>query len=1001
MTTAQEIINMIESGQPVIMKPEPTYGDIMNKITNTKPKKINMSNIFVRSPLTGKPVNVQKLKSNHPGVYEYIDGRLRPTQGNELTHAFFNGDTIKIDSKWFISLGHTHQLDGENIRPRVNKQVINPITKRKININNSAVFKKLIKLDYVYNRDDNTLYPTKVVDIYNIEIKKKDGKYNFDEVLNIVKENLNKYYTLRLISEEYYDIGNDDTAKSIDAVRYIIFTSGGYYDTIKVVESDEGGLELKWYVKLSITSYNPLQKNRIGPALYNNCFYECLTTYFKDNINMLKRINNIDWTEYAEGVFEDDFYILAKSLQLNIYLYLPNDIEYKKIMCSTHSGIKTIKLIYNNNHVELYKHDKIIIEDYDLNAQFKNDMINNKVLLYKNHYENINGEKTEIIDYYETYTTKYQKLYSSPYILDEFKKHNNMIEPINNNHANINAIKSILQHGIHFNNANVNATNCYDLTKAYLNFQTYDCHNAIPCNLDININCITYDDNKINDIINNREGFVHATMEDIYTGQIIQRWVSMQYARHYLKNRPEHLFKAIEMMLASKTVKYIDLEFSKKDKRYQHMYGLMCKKTRKCYITTIDPVLASSYNGHITEYKKSKLYETKPIYIIKQEVDYTSNKYYFPHITGYAQNAAEIEIEKLILNNQLCISDIRSIFVDCVYTNKILKYDKVKFNNEKTCGNCNDTYLNNYVKTNDLLKKSDYYNDILFNNRVLLKGGPGTGKSYMLKQIYNSYSNPLLLLPNYELFKNYNEYNNIDVIQNFNVLMKKTDNNIINKYNIVLIDEYGLISREMISAYTPKQINMIVAGDLAQLKIINGTQINETNYDCKTITLTKNYRQTCPEFKKKLDECRLTGEYIFKQKTTLNYALLNKYIVLASTHAEIDKINDYAINKLKIYDNVPIRCYKTNNEFCASSIDYIINYKSNDDYYLLKSGLKIDKNKFNITHKLGFALTYHTYQGKTVETDNICISKNNMFDKNMLYMAVTRVCNEEQLYIIV
>lgn len=193
---------------------------------------------------------------------------------------------------------------------------------------------------------------------------------------------------------------------------------------------------------------------------------------------------------------------------------------------------------------------------------------------------------------------------------------------------------------------------------------------------------------------------------------------------------------------------------------------------------------------------------------------------------------------------------------------------------------------------------------------------------------------------------------------------------------------------------------MFIAGDISQLKIINGTQINETNYNCKTIILTHNYRQKCPYFQKKLNDCRLTGEYIFKQKITLNYALLNKYIVLASTHIEIDEINNYALNVLKLHYDIPIRCYKTNNEFNASSVDYIINYKKNDEFYLLKSGKKIDKKLFNNYFKFGYAQTYHTYQGKTIDTDNICISKINLFDKNMLYMAVTRVTNEQQLYVI-
>jgi hypothetical protein len=457
------------------------------------------------------------------------------------------------------------------------------------------------------------------------------------------------------------------------------------------------------------------------------------------------------------------------------------------------------------------------------------------------------------------------------------------------------------------------------------------------------------------------------------------------------------------MMLSSKTVDKLNLDFSIVDKKYQSMYGLMCRHKKVNNIVTTCPILAKSYNKQITEFhKNSGLYSQikKQIYIVRDEQEHTSNKYYFPHIVAYAQHATEIEIEKAILDNKLSIDCIRSIFVDCIYTNKKLNLNEF-FTSEKKCGSPKDTYINNYTTPIELSKKSDYYDDVLFKDRLIINGNPGTGKSYLLKQVYDAYSNPMILLPNYELFNNFDDKESKDVIQNFDILMKKTENNIINQYNIILCDEYGMLSLETMKKYIDTKKTIYLSGDLAQLKNIRGTTITPENFNSEQHVLTKNYRQNDIEFQLKIEECRISNEYIFskKQKITLNHALRNGITILSSTHTEIDKINEYAITKLNLTKKIPCRFYKTTDDFNASQMDYILNYDNDETHYSFESGITLDRKIFHRDHKFAFAVTYHTYQGKTVHPPKkICISTNNLFDHAMLYVGVSRVTEEAQLY---
>jgi len=174
----------------------------VKKVTKDKKKvkKTPISKIKIRNPESGRFVLLKKFLDSNKDNYNYIDNVLYPSENNKNEYASYNGQLIRINSKWFISLGKEYQLndniDGSKIlEHREEKTTISPFSGRKITINGD-VFKKILKLGYIYNRDNNTIYAPeiiqsrkfKMVPIINDDLEEDDFQFNYQPLLNYVRQ---------------------------------------------------------------------------------------------------------------------------------------------------------------------------------------------------------------------------------------------------------------------------------------------------------------------------------------------------------------------------------------------------------------------------------------------------------------------------------------------------------------------------------------------------------------------------------------------------------------------------------------------------------------------------------------------------------------------------------------------------------------------------------------------------------------------------------------------
>jgi len=973
----------------------------------------------IMNPGTGRMVSLTQFLKRYKEDFQWDKQKKRLEYiGNDIEkeYAYLDNQLIETGTRYYNSLGRDKQ---EEIRrgikilvDRKETKVKNPISKRDIEVN-GRTFKNMLNVGYVYERKKNILHvPITEQVAKKITINEPMQDEAWQELLDYSKTLIGKgarfkrnggflTFNCTLIdSKRNYKEKISPEAVAINEMRKIrdvIYDYGWLFQYNKYKSEQKANTKnLKLEVTITQTKYDPNLKYKIGPALfsYNG---RCVQDAFLKLCETYKTIKGsyglIDWDKYEDcGVFIEDFEKISRKLKCKISIYTPIDDE--PIMAfGVHnlSRVTHIKFIYNNNHVEVYKksNEKEVeeMEEEELNKLYLQELDKRTVLYTKGKYPEIY--------YFETFDKIYRATYRDVGGMQEFKELNTHISPIRRTHINIESIKTILKHGIHLNNGDVTSNQYYhyDLKKAYLNYYKYECFKSLPCNLDLCLDAEKITDDELNHIIENREGVMLLEMECLYYGHIIKRWVSMQYVRHYKKNRPNDYFKPIQIMLATCTT---DKLVFPTNSDYRILIGLMGKHIQKWYIPTTDPVYANTLMKN-----RAVSLNDDDMYLCSYRFDLTNNNY-FPHIACYIQNATECEIEKLYIQNNMNISELRRINVDSIISTRPLHFDSEIFHSDKDIMLLPYSNEVEYPDIKEGIKCGSYYDDLLFNKTIsIITGSPGTGKSYTLRQMYSTISNCKILVPTLELKKFYSDLN-VQTIQSFISRSKKNENS--TKISCILIDEYSMINNDMfenLKSIVDEKTNIYLFGDLSQIKPYTGLPIPRNLY--YTHELTTNYRQNSTEFKQKINDCLLNGEYDFteKQKITLRYALKNDIIILSSNHKQIDYINDVAINKLKKTERIPVRIYKSSNGFLACEIDYIINYNDDSEEYKFESGRSMNRKIFHEHNKFGFAITYHTMQGKTVhKPQRICISTDNLFDESMLYVGVSRVQDEEQLFVL-
>jgi len=415
--------------------------------------------------------------------------------------------------------------------------------------------------------------------------------------------------------------------------------------------------------------------------------------------------------------------------------------------------------------------------------------------------------------------------------------------------------------------------------------------------------------------------------------------------------------------------------------------------------------LAKTTEGTTEEYKLNGVV----LYRKMKHIPYINKKYY-PHIAGYVQNYTEIRLEQFVLEHNIDCKDIIRVWVDGIYLNTKITLNQKFMNdfheNKKHIVSFN---TNMEYKCEEPIYFSYKFDDRALAGNLIVKGNAGCGKSYLLRNLYSQIPNSIVLVPTNELIK---QYPSCKCVTLDYFIHNKKD---FGDYTDTLLDEYSMISQEKIDKLLENENirRIILFGDTNQLGLVEGRVIDESKYNI--LILEKNYRQHNEHFQKKLNQLRVSGKFDFKQKIDAKEALNKQFIILSSTHDDIDKLNKMGlvlnnnelINGLKI--GAPIRFYKTvkykdgKNGYNAGEMGKIVNIddenisikKDNDEI------VQIKRTIFDKYHKLAYSVTYHAIQGKTIHDQNIAINTNKLFDTNMLYVGCSRVIDEEQLYMLV
>lgn len=300
--------------------------------------------------------------------------------------------------------------------------------------------------------------------------------------------------------------------------------------------------------------------------------------------------------------------------------------------------------------------------------------------------------------------------------------------------------------------------------------------------------------------------------------------------------------------------------------------------------------------------------------------------------------------------------------------------------------------------------------DIINKHKYIHISGPaGNGKSHASKQLLKIYKDVGICAPTHQ---------SVRILNSEDCGRAKTYHkmfNINNDYPILIkpiyfIDECSMLSAEHLDIIIKKVPNskIVIFGDFCQLPVVKGTSIN--NHDIyknfKIIELKKNWRQKddlkyfeiCNTLREKmtykdainiiekLNERVLPTEIPKKLYDTKND------IYICGVNIQVDYINSL----FELKNGCKIIAKKTMQNYFNGMKGELYNdtiiWENNDK--LITKDLKAFKEKFT----KGYAITCHKSQGSTY-IGNVIINPSRLFERNHLYVALTRATKFENIYL--
>jgi hypothetical protein len=876
----------------------------------------------------------------------------------------------------------------------------------------SPQYKLLVNEDMI---DTKMVYATKnrLIPVSGEQFKQMimDG-YTYDEKINVLKYPVeDKMFVINGMIEKY-DV-NEIMALNPNSVALIIDGSPSIVPT--------GRKAMRDYINNTI--YYTLEENRdalieiavntggdnvkISIAFdgERNCVIQELERHFTAK-GYIYDFTGL-YKKYKYGVYGSDYETLSRMLMMSITIKLPlgESLVYGK----KREKRSAFSCMYNNHHVSMIS-KKIDKETVWVDSFEDQDIVN---------IVNMIGKPPTMI---ETDTTIFRlktidilndamkcvrvDLHSSlsygaiGHYAKEFLSLNNL-QSINGTNFNIDALRSICQHGIMFQKKGgrepfIN----YDLKKAYTSYDKCHYYSGFPKDLTYCVDVQGFGVDEINKIITLKEGFVLVLMTCIWTKKQVVRWISFPYYRFYQELRQDPI-TPLFILISYDTVDKLNIQCCNVNKRMWHcILGYLNKTTGIQSYITKDPQLASTGKG----YTEKIIFRETDYYRKNVLINKVGSKYY-PYLAGYVQNYTEIILETFVIENKIPIDSILRVWVDGIYVKKdcpISLYEPSWWNISDGIDTFNELIEPQY-KALEPIYYGDKYDDVLDVSRgskILLTGVSGTGKTTHVRKLHKQIPNSIVLVPNNELKKQYPNCK-VETID-----MVLTNPYPYKRYNTHIIDEYSMVPQEKIDMLDANLT--ILSGDLGQLGLTVGTPINIDKY--YTVLLEKIHRQHDHVFQAKLNQLRVDGSFKFNQSVSRKDAIRGRYTIVSSTHIEIDKLNKLGLmlNDNELIKGVkigsPVRFYKTNKGmYNAGELGVIVDVDLTHMSIKKEDGVvvRIKNSTFQSYHKLAYSMTYHAVQGKTIRDGNVAINQNKLFDKKMKYVGCSRVVREDQLFLLI
>jgi hypothetical protein len=877
---------------------------------------------------------------------------------------------IHIDNHWLLkgSKAHTHAMNANEIKVKT----VHVSENEEIDVN-SGMYNRLIADGYKYDEKTNLLsYP---VEIFTLKIS-SDTKYI--DIKTLILKNLKNVYMV-FGDGTHINVPFDNIARMTTFIHLKL----RYNDTPCLLHCVKAEQKIMFGVAFRG------DKNCVIVEAEKHC------SYHKYNIQPILNALHI---KFKNGVYGNDYEYISKKLQMAIVVSIPDGC--KITWGKNRKQRAMLNINYNNNHVWKERQNKknVVINEGSLFDGLEptnivniwGDMkdpiqIETRDKILRVSHRTIAGY-TDDIPVSMTNNISVISYYMSAFIKS------NKIEPITKHNFNIDAIKSLCNHGIMFSkNSPVVSFDNYDLKKAYSTYKKCDYYNGFPTDLSY---CISITDLETAlKILKTHEGFASVMMRCIWTDKLITRWVSFPYLRHYIDKRDSEL--TVFYMMISRSSTELDLSTVDVNKRMWHWVLGAINKTKKLHsYTTTDSALAVTANGHTETFDLNGTM----VYRKTNKYDGVSNEYY-PYIPAYVQHYTEIRMEQFVLDNKINIDDILKVWVDGIYirSSKKIKNDAFHYNDGR--GLFEEIPLTYSTHNDPVYYCSQFNSDLGMSN--LVKGTAGTGKTFLCKALHQQTPNSIILTPTNELKRRAYEGCNVHTIDM--VCTRPFD---YAKYSTFYIDEYGVISQEKLDKLCEfNNARIILFGDTAQLKLIEGTPINENNW--RVLLLEKIWRQIDPKFQRKLQLLRDSGIFKFNKKISVKDAIENNAIILSSTHVDIDTINSIGVSMVEgeeiqgLKKNVPVRFYKTDKKkYFAGEYGKITELDNNNMGILKDDDVHVNMSveHFKKKHKPSYSVSFHSQQGRTIKARKVAINLKNLFDDQMVYVGCSRVENEDQLY---